>query len=300
MAAGPPPLPARSNTALAMCGLVRPIFRLPYVPLLREQREKGAKLLRAVQEHIPGCKVRRGAEWGRGVRQQLARAEPAAVCWLAGSLPSVKFCRFFRRCASWTTASSSWWSRPRTRLFACPTQFCCCCLQLPLRCRSAVAPHAPPLALTQAPPTRHVPCRAPCTLNDALYDVNSESLAHVSAVRGGKWRLSQCTPQRSGGERRARRALHEGSQGLARAVLHHSTLPVPTRSSPPPSTPGRSSIGKPASVACCSFVQRHWCSGNAPLQAPWLGGLRGALQHASPACCAARAAAPLQQCASPA
>lgn len=55
-----PPAPACSNTALAMCGLVRPIFRLPYVPLSREQREKGAKLLRAVQEHIPGCKVRCG------------------------------------------------------------------------------------------------------------------------------------------------------------------------------------------------------------------------------------------------
>ena len=40
-----------------MCGLVRPIFRLPYVPLSREQREHGAKLLRAVQQHIPGCKV---------------------------------------------------------------------------------------------------------------------------------------------------------------------------------------------------------------------------------------------------
>lgn len=44
-----------------MCGLVRPVFRLPYVPLSREQREAGAVLLRAVQEHIPGCKVRRAA-----------------------------------------------------------------------------------------------------------------------------------------------------------------------------------------------------------------------------------------------
>lgn len=49
--------PSYRNTALAMCGLVRPIFRLPYVPLSREQREHGAKLLRAVQHHIPGCKV---------------------------------------------------------------------------------------------------------------------------------------------------------------------------------------------------------------------------------------------------
>lgn len=40
-----------------MCGLVRPVFRLPYVPLSREQRERGAALLRKVQEHIPGCKV---------------------------------------------------------------------------------------------------------------------------------------------------------------------------------------------------------------------------------------------------
>lgn len=50
------PNPIPLNTALAMCGLVRPIFRLPYVPLSREQREHGAKLLRAVQQHIPGCK----------------------------------------------------------------------------------------------------------------------------------------------------------------------------------------------------------------------------------------------------
>ncbi len=55
------PLPAHSNTALAMCGLVRPVFRLPYVPLSREQRERGAQLLQAVQEHIPGCKVRKAA-----------------------------------------------------------------------------------------------------------------------------------------------------------------------------------------------------------------------------------------------
>lgn len=49
------PNPIALNTALAMCGLVRPVFRLPYVPLSRAQREKGAKLLSAVQEHIPGC-----------------------------------------------------------------------------------------------------------------------------------------------------------------------------------------------------------------------------------------------------
>ncbi|KXZ48548.1 hypothetical protein GPECTOR_27g719 [Gonium pectorale] len=49
------PNPIALNTALAMCGLVRPVFRLPYVPLSRAQREKGAALLTAVQEHIPGC-----------------------------------------------------------------------------------------------------------------------------------------------------------------------------------------------------------------------------------------------------
>ena len=39
----------------AMCGLAKPVFRLPYVPLSYEQRVKGAKLLEAVSEHIPGC-----------------------------------------------------------------------------------------------------------------------------------------------------------------------------------------------------------------------------------------------------
>jgi len=50
------PNPIALNTALTMCGLARPVFRLPYVPLSRAQRERGAVLLRAVQEHIPGCK----------------------------------------------------------------------------------------------------------------------------------------------------------------------------------------------------------------------------------------------------
>ena len=48
----PNPIPV--NTALAMCGLIRPVFRLPYVPLSRPQREEGARLLRAVQAHLPG------------------------------------------------------------------------------------------------------------------------------------------------------------------------------------------------------------------------------------------------------
>jgi 4-hydroxy-tetrahydrodipicolinate synthase len=50
------PNPIALNTALMMCGLVQPVWRLPYVPLSREQRERGAKLLLAVQDHIPGCR----------------------------------------------------------------------------------------------------------------------------------------------------------------------------------------------------------------------------------------------------
>jgi len=50
------PNPIPLNTAMMMCGLVQPNWRLPYVPLSREQREYGAKLLKAVQQHIPGCK----------------------------------------------------------------------------------------------------------------------------------------------------------------------------------------------------------------------------------------------------
>lgn len=50
------PNPIPLNTALAMCGLIQPVFRLPYVPMSKPQREEGAKLLRALQQHIPGCK----------------------------------------------------------------------------------------------------------------------------------------------------------------------------------------------------------------------------------------------------
>lgn len=50
------PNPVPLNTALAMCGLIKPVFRLPYVPLNRQKREEGARLLQQVQEHIPGCK----------------------------------------------------------------------------------------------------------------------------------------------------------------------------------------------------------------------------------------------------
>lgn len=45
---------ACSNTALMMCGLVKPVFRLPYVPLSREQREEGALLLEDLKEYLPG------------------------------------------------------------------------------------------------------------------------------------------------------------------------------------------------------------------------------------------------------
>ena len=50
------PNPIAVNTAMAMCGLCRPVFRLPYVPLSKAQREHGAALLRAVIDDIPGCK----------------------------------------------------------------------------------------------------------------------------------------------------------------------------------------------------------------------------------------------------
>lgn len=48
-------LNAHLIAAQAMCGLVKPVFRLPYVPLSYEQRVEGARLLRAVAEHIPGA-----------------------------------------------------------------------------------------------------------------------------------------------------------------------------------------------------------------------------------------------------
>jgi 4-hydroxy-tetrahydrodipicolinate synthase len=41
---------------MAMCGLAKPVFRLPYVPLSKEQRQRGAELLSAVANDIPGCK----------------------------------------------------------------------------------------------------------------------------------------------------------------------------------------------------------------------------------------------------
>jgi 4-hydroxy-tetrahydrodipicolinate synthase len=56
------PNPIPINTAMAMCGLCEPVFRLPYVELSREEREVGVPLLEAVQEHIPGCKGVRALE----------------------------------------------------------------------------------------------------------------------------------------------------------------------------------------------------------------------------------------------
>lgn len=47
------PNPISLNTALSMCGLIRPVFRLPYVPLSKEQRVRGAALLEGVREHLP-------------------------------------------------------------------------------------------------------------------------------------------------------------------------------------------------------------------------------------------------------
>ena len=48
------PNPIAVNTALAMCGAVQPVFRLPYMPLSRQQRELGAELLRPLAEFLPG------------------------------------------------------------------------------------------------------------------------------------------------------------------------------------------------------------------------------------------------------
>lgn len=50
------PNPIPLNTALAMCGHIKPVFRLPYVPLDRSEREKGAELLRAALPHLAGVK----------------------------------------------------------------------------------------------------------------------------------------------------------------------------------------------------------------------------------------------------
>lgn len=48
------PNPIPLNTALAMCGLIKPVFRLPYVPLNRKEREQGLQLLQDALPYLPG------------------------------------------------------------------------------------------------------------------------------------------------------------------------------------------------------------------------------------------------------
>lgn len=43
------PNPIPLNTVLSMAGLIKPVFRLPYVPLNKELREKGVNLIKALQ-----------------------------------------------------------------------------------------------------------------------------------------------------------------------------------------------------------------------------------------------------------
>lgn len=50
----PNPIPV--NTALAMLGLAKPVFRMPYVPTSKEQRAEGAKLMAPLLGSIPGNK----------------------------------------------------------------------------------------------------------------------------------------------------------------------------------------------------------------------------------------------------
>jgi len=47
------PNPIPLNTALAMLGIIKPIFRMPYIPTSRIKREEGAKLLKRWIDHIP-------------------------------------------------------------------------------------------------------------------------------------------------------------------------------------------------------------------------------------------------------
>lgn len=51
------PNPIGINTALSQLGLIRPVFRLPYVPLSRERREEFVRIVRDIGiEHFPGAK----------------------------------------------------------------------------------------------------------------------------------------------------------------------------------------------------------------------------------------------------
>uniref|UniRef100_A0A061SLQ7 4-hydroxy-tetrahydrodipicolinate synthase n=1 Tax=Tetraselmis sp. GSL018 TaxID=582737 RepID=A0A061SLQ7_9CHLO len=56
------PNPIAINTAMAMCGLCKPVFRAPYVPCSREAREEGARLMNEVIEFIPGVEEVRPLE----------------------------------------------------------------------------------------------------------------------------------------------------------------------------------------------------------------------------------------------
>ena len=51
------PNPIPLNTAMAMCGLAKPVFRLPYVPLSRIEREEGYHLLTQALPHLPGVET---------------------------------------------------------------------------------------------------------------------------------------------------------------------------------------------------------------------------------------------------
>ena len=47
------PNPIPLNTAMAMLGMCKPIFRGPYVPCSKEMRERGVELLTPFMEDIP-------------------------------------------------------------------------------------------------------------------------------------------------------------------------------------------------------------------------------------------------------
>ena len=51
------PNPISLNTALAMGGVIQPVFRLPYYPLSKAQREEGVRLINALGlAHFPSFK----------------------------------------------------------------------------------------------------------------------------------------------------------------------------------------------------------------------------------------------------
>lgn len=48
------PNPIPLNTAMAMCGLCKPVFRAPYTFCTKEQRIEGARLMNDIIEYMPG------------------------------------------------------------------------------------------------------------------------------------------------------------------------------------------------------------------------------------------------------